>query len=92
MCLKPLKINIWDFFDYKTHNRYQLNTSPIKYIEANKVYRQFKVMGNQINRNISIIRVYLTLNHLDGNAFKVFDSVGHSQMTSMSNLRFGQLL
>ena len=49
-------------------------------------------MGNQINRDTSIIRVFLILNHLDGTPSKVFDSVGHSQMTSMSNLRFGQLL
>ena len=49
-------------------------------------------MSNQMNRNISIIRVFLTLNNLDGTPLKVFDSVGHSQMTSMSNLRFGQLL
>ena len=49
---------------------YQLNTFPIKYVEANKAFRQFKVLGNQINKNISITRVFLRLNHLDGTPSK----------------------
>ena len=55
-----------------------MNTFPIKYVEANKAFRQFKVLGNQINKNISIIRVFLETESFRRNTFKVFDSVGHS--------------
>ena len=47
-----------------------MNTFPIKYVEANKAFEQFKVLGNQINKNISITRVFLRLNHLDGTPLK----------------------
>ena len=55
-----------------------MNTFPIKYVEANKAFRQLKALGNQINKDISIIRVSLETESFRRNTFKVFDSVGHS--------------
>ena len=53
LTIKPITRTKSQDFDYKTHNGYQLNILPIKYVEANKAFRQFKALGHQINENIS---------------------------------------